>query len=289
MPTMDYDIQKLSESKFPELLKEIPDKPKNLYIRGSLPSPETKLLAVVGSRRYTRYGRDVCEKLVSSLAPYDISIVSGLALGIDSIAHRAALSANIKTIAIPGSGLDDSVLYPSSHRNLAQQILKEGGTLLSEFPPLTKAAPYTFPKRNRIIAGMSHGVLIIEATERSGTLITARLGMEYNREILTVPGSIYSTNTFGPHNLIKVGATPVTCTDDILEALNVTKIEKKPQKSLKSLSSTEKSLYKLLGEPQDKKELFDKINAPIHEINMTLSAMEIKGLIEERLGKIHRL
>lgn len=289
MPTMTYDIQKLVSSKFPKLLREIPDKPKNLYLRGSLPSSPTKLLAVVGSRRYTQYGRDVCEKLISDLAPYDVAIVSGLALGMDGIAHKATLQAGLKAIAIPGSGLDDSVLYPRTNYSLAKQILNSGGALLSEYHPTQRAALYTFAQRNRIMAGISHGVLIIEATERSGTLITARLAMEYNREVMTVPGSIYNTSTFGPHSLIKAGATPVTEVADILEALNIKENKNVPRRNLENLSETEESLYELLGEPQDKEELFDKIKAPIHEINITLSAMEIKGLIQERLGKIHRL
>jgi DNA processing protein len=282
---MKSNIVNLKKSEFPKLLREIPDCPKQLNLNGTLPLNETKLLAVVGSRRYTEYGKSICEKLISELRGYDIAIVSGLALGIDSIAHRAALKAGLKTIAVPGSGLDESVLYPSSHRELAKQILNEGGALLSEFPNDMKAAPYTFPK---IIAGMSHGTLIIEATQKSGTLITARLAMEYNREVLTVPGSIYSTSSFGPHSLIKVGATPVTDYEDILEALNTEKIDS-PIREMSSLSPIEKAVYELLNEPVSKEDIFNKIKAPDHVLNMTLSAMEIKGLIEESLGKVHRV
>jgi DNA processing protein len=283
---MNEEISEIGKEKFPKLLLETNDPPEKLFVRGLLPKEETKLLAVVGSRRYTEYGKSVCEKLLSELSPYNIAIVSGLALGIDSIAHRVALENNIKTIAVPGSGLDEKVIYPSSHKLLANKIVENGGALISPFAPKTKALPYMFPKRNTVIAGISHGVLVIEAEERSGTLITARLGMEYNREVMTVPTSIYSANGQGPNELIKVGATPVTKVDDILESLCIEKRE--VVESATNLSGAEKTLYKILKEPLSKTELVEKVSSPIEEINMTLSAMEIKGLIKESLGKIHR-
>lgn len=279
-------MKKLLPKEFPYFLSEIPDTPELLYLRGTLPPADTKLLAVVGSRKYTEYGRSVCERLITELAPYKVAIVSGLALGIDSIAHRAALRAGLLTIAVPGSGLDDSVLYPSIHRDLAGKILEHGGALLSEFDPKTEAAPYMFPKRNRIIAGISEATLIIEAAPRSGTLITARLAADYNRNVLAVPGSIWSETTAGVHALIKDGATPVTGVEDILEALQLTKHEQKTE-SIR-LTQMEKVVYDLLSEPLEREVLHERTSLEPHELSALLSAMEIKGIIEERLGKITR-
>jgi len=146
----------MNESKIPKLLQEIPDTPKKLYMIGEFPDQEKNIfLTVIGSRKFTSYGKSVCEKLIAGLAGYPIVIVSGLALGMDGIAHRAALENNLTTIAIPGSGLDESVLYPASHKNLARDILKNGGCLISELEPQQKAAPWTFPQRNRIMAGLT--------------------------------------------------------------------------------------------------------------------------------------
>ena len=168
-------------------LLEIPEPPKQLYIEGTLPPPNTVLLAVVGSRKYSSYGREACEELIAGLAGSPISIVSGLAIGMDTIAHKAALGAGLHTIAFPGSGLDRKVLHPRSNIHLAGQIVKSGGALVSEYEPTFPAAVYTFPRRNRIMAGLVKAVLVIEAGEKSGTRITARLATEYNREVLAVP------------------------------------------------------------------------------------------------------
>jgi len=212
-------MEKITYKEFPELLREIPDRPVLLYKKGELPNPSNKLLAVVGSRKYSEYGKKACERLIKDLSGFPVTIISGLALGIDSIAHRAAIDSNLQTIAIPGSGLNPEVIYPRSHKDLSEEIIKSGGGLISEFEPDVKGAPQNFPQRNRIIAGMSHATLIIEAKEKSGTLITARLAMEYNRDVLTIPGSIFEENSNGPNDLIRDGATPVTCAEDILEVL----------------------------------------------------------------------
>jgi DNA processing protein len=282
---MTHEMRQLTLKEFPMLLREIPDPPKKLYIKGNLPYAKTKVLAVVGSRQYSPYGKEVCEKLIAGLRGHPIAIVSGLALGIDSIAHRAALSSGLLTIAIPGSGLDDAVLYPASHRNLAKQILDEGGALLSEFEPEERAAPYMFPQRNRIMAGMSDAVLVIEAQEKSGTLITSRLAIDYNRTVLTVPGSIYAKGSYGPHMLLRLGATPVVKSGDILEALGL-EAEREVNITPEYLSENEKGVLALLDEPRTKDELVTLLALPIHEANVVLSTLEIKGLIEERLGKI---
>ena len=164
---MSENIQKILPNDFPQALNEIPEPPDELYMRGKLPDPtQYYYLAVVGSRKYTAYGREATKRIISGLAGYPICIVSGLAIGIDGIDHRAALDAGLCTVAVPGSGLDPMVIYPRAHANLAREIIKNGGALLSEYEPDLRAAPWTFPQRNRIMAGLSQGVLIIEAEEQ---------------------------------------------------------------------------------------------------------------------------
>lgn len=221
---MDYPIRSIGRDEFPPLLHEIPDPPRSLTYRGALPSPDLKLLAVVGSRNHTPYGKHAVEHLVAGLAGYPVGIVSGMALGIDSLAHRAALAAGLYTLAVPGGGLEDDVLYPRSHVGLAQDILERGGGLLSEFEPSFRATTWSFPKRNRIVTGMSHATLLIEASEKSGTLISARLAADYNRDVLVVPGDIFSENSRGVHQFLKLGAIPVTSPEDILLALGITAV-----------------------------------------------------------------
>ncbi len=281
-------IKILEGNEIPEMLREIPDAPEKLWLEGSLPGPETKILCVVGSRKFTPYGKDACEKLISGLRGYDVVIVSGLALGIDAIAHKAALDAGLKTIAVPGSGLDRSVLYPSTNRQLAEKILESGGALVSEFEPKFRATPYSFPQRNRIMAGLSHAVLVIEAEIKSGTLITSKFATEYNRDVLTVPGSIFSRNSDGPNMLIRLGATPMRTSEDILEALGF-KIDETPQNlelKYSDCSPEELLVIKILAEPMPKDELIRTMKMPTSKASTVLSIMEIKGLIKESMGEV---
>ncbi|MBI2065568.1 MAG: DNA-protecting protein DprA [Candidatus Zambryskibacteria bacterium] len=180
-------IRELLPPDFPELLKEIPDAPEHLRYEGELPKKDNKLLAVVGSRKYSSYGRETCESLIAGLADSPVTIVSGLALGIDSIAHRAALRAGLQTIAIPGSGLDRKVLHPHSHVNLAEEIIENGGGLISEYDDTMPSGAWAFPRRNRIMAGMCHATLVIEAEKKSGTLITSRLVAYFRRSAYAHP------------------------------------------------------------------------------------------------------
>lgn len=282
---MDSTIRKLQKSEFPELLLEIPDAPETLYLRGTLPPPRTRFLAVVGSRAMSRYGKDACEYLIRGLEGYPISIVSGLALGTDGAAHRAALDANLHTIAVPGSGLDDSVLYPRTHFALAQEILQKGGALLSEFEPLWKPRPESFPERNRIMAGMCHATLVIEAGQKSGTLITARLASEYNRELLIVPHSIFSEGGAGGHIFMKIGATCVRTPEDILEALS---IEQEETVKEVQLNESEKKVLALLTEPITRDELVRQLGVDIGSANVLLISMELRGIIAETGGEIRK-
>ena len=282
---MPVEIRKLSKNNFPALLSEINDPPSTLYLRGTLPPPETKLLAVVGSRRMSRYGQDACEYLIAGLAGYPISIVSGLALGIDGVAHKAALKAGLHTTAVPGSGLSEEVLYPRAHLMLSRNILDSGGALLSEMEPDEHAAPYTFPKRNRIMAGMSHAVLIIEAGLKSGTLITARLATEYNRELLIIPHSIFSEGGAGGHLFMSLGARPVRSADDILDVFDMKKEEIK--KNIE-LTPDEERVIEILSAPMPRDELIRALGVATGSANVLLTQMEIRGIITEFMGEIRK-
>ena len=284
---MQNDIKILNKEEIPKQLLEIPEPPEKLFVRGVLPSIETKLLCVVGSRKYSNYGKDICEELIGGLTEYDIAIISGLALGIDAIAHKSALNAGLKTIAVPGSGISDDVLYPATNQPLAREILASGGALLSEFEPDFRATVWSFPKRNRIMAGLCDAVLIIEAGERSGTLITARLALDYNRDVFTVPNSVFSEHSKGSNSLMRRGATPILSSDDILDELGFEK-NKSEKIQQKDLSEDERKVIELLAEPRARDEIIRALEMDTGEVNILLSAMEIKGLIKESLGLLRK-
>lgn len=285
------DIYKLKPEQIPEQLLEIPQPPKALYIRGKLPPKDLIYLAVVGSRKYTSYGKDICEKLIRGLEGYPIVIVSGLAMGIDSIAHKQALEVGLITMSFPGSGLDNKVLYPRTNIKLAQDIVDSGGCLISEFEPSFVSQLYSFPQRNRLMAGISKAVLIIEAEEKSGTLITARMALDYNRDVLAVPGSALSSNSNGTNWLIKQGATPVTSSEDVLVALgfNVDKPKLSDKEKYADCGKDEMRIIELLREPMERNDLIRKLGMNTGEANALLSIMEIKELIKEELGEIRKV
>ena len=280
------DIKTLKLKQFPKLLHEIPSPPKELYLIGDLPPEELFYLAVVGTRRFSNYGKEACERIINGLAGHNFVIVSGLAIGIDSIAHRAALQNKLLTIAVPGSGLNDSVLHPHSNRRLAKEIVQAGGCLVSEFPPKMPAGLHTFPQRNRIIAGLCSGVLIVEAPEKSGALITARFALDFNRDVFAIPGSIFNENSVGTNRLIKMGAIPVVSADDILEVYGI-EVESKNLKF--NFSPLEEKVLSALSEPTQKDELIRKLGMPAQEINPILTMMQINGIIKESGGEIYRL
>jgi len=285
---MADDIKLLSPADFPPILREISDPPKQLYVRGKLPSFEKKWLAVVGSRAMTTYGKQVVHHLIDGLRGYPIVIVSGLAYGVDAESHKAALDAGLTTVGVPGSGLDWNVLYPRAHVGLAREILKAGGALLSEEKPDAKTIDYMFPKRNRIMVGLSHATLVIEAREKSGSLITAKLATEYNRELLVVPGSIFSAESKGTHQFLRLGATAVTSPEDVLVALGIAKREGPASwaELRDDLSEEELRVFEIIKSPIPRDELIEALELPITEVNVLLSTMEIKGLIVEELGVV---
>lgn len=284
---MESELKQLSPEEFPPLLREIPDAPKQLYLRGQMPENEKAWLAVVGSRACTPYGKQVVRHLIQGLRGYPIVIVSGLAYGIDTEAHRAALDVGLPTVAVPGSGLDWSVLYPKANQGLAREILAAGGALLSEENPNAQARDYMFPKRNRVMAGLSKATLMIEARGKSGSLITARLTSEYNRELLVVPGSIFSEESRGTHQFLRMGATAVTCAEDILVSLGIQPSTTGTLSSLREdLSDDERRVFDIIATPCSRDDLINMLDIGISDANVLLSTMEIKGLIIEELGTV---
>jgi len=285
----DFPLKQVDKEEFPLPLLEIPQPPKALYIRGSLPHPDFKRLCVVGSRKHTSYGRQVCEKLIEGLRGYPVAIVSGLALGMDSIAHESALKAGLPTIAVPGSGLGEDVIYPRSNTGLAFDILQHDGCLLSEFEEHFKATNYSFPQRNRIMAGLSDAVLVIEAEIKSGTLVTARLATEYNRDVLTVPQNIFSSTSEGSTMLMRLGATPVATSEDILEILSITPLNKefKTRSLFMDLSDDEKILVESLNSPLSRDEIISDIGWDASKLAQVMTLLEIKGVIKESGGKVY--
>ena len=276
---MTFPIIEVQAEQFPALLREIPQPPKSLNYRGALPPLDIHLLSVVGSRQYTSYGKQVVDELIDGLKGYPVGIVSGLALGIDSLAHEAALKNNLFTLAIPGGGLSDEAIYPATHKPLARRILEAGGGLLSEFNPDFRATTWSFPQRNRLVAGISRATLLIEAAEKSGTLITARMTVDYNRELLVVPGNIFSKTSVGVHQFLKLGATPITTAKDILDVLGIE--EKQPDEPMvrPPLSTTEEAVIALLREPRHRDELIRALNINTSQATQLLMMMELNNMI----------
>lgn len=302
----DYPINNLPQEIINDYFNEIPKKPRWLFARGTFPvGAHLKFLTVVGSRNHSHYGAEACKKLIAGLRGYPIVIVSGLALGIDTIAHTAALDNGITTIAFPGSGLGTSALYPRSNFFLAEKILKSGGCLISEYNEDQATTPWIFPERNRLLAGVSQATLIIEATNKSGSRITAKFATDYNRDVFAVPGSIFNPQSEGPNELIKLGATPITCAEDILYALGIEPkshtsgaflSDQHPQSLLPFISSDLSPLHKTvlthLDTPLTRGELLAKITSTrtisISELNTLLMEMEMCGLVSDHAGTLYK-
>lgn len=285
----DYPIYNLSASLLEKYFGEIPSIPKQLFIRGTFPDDaHLVFLTVVGARKYSPYGEEVCRKLISGLKGYPIVIVSGLAHGIDRIAHEAALDAGLLTIGFPGSGLGEAVIYPRQNVSLAKKILCSGGCLISEEKEHIFGNVWSFPKRNRLLAGLSKATLLIEATNESGSRITTKYATDFNRDVLTVPGSIFSETSQAPNELLKLGATPITSPEDLLEALGFQITETKPLDLFSQCTPDEELVLKLLASPKSRGDLIRELNMPTHRANALLSHMEIKGFIREHGGDVRR-
>jgi DNA processing protein len=270
---------------YPERLREVDDAPPVLYTLGEFLTSDSWAIAVVGTRRATHYGREVTARLASELAEAGITIISGLARGVDTEAHKVALEGGGRTVAVLGSGVD--VLYPPENRGLVRRIVDEGrGAVVSEFPLGTKPDAINFPGRNRIISGLSLGVLVVEAGERSGALITVTFALNQGRDVFAVPGPITSRMSDGPNNLLKQGAKCVTSARDILEELHMDMVTEHVE-AVRSLPSdpTERMLLEYLQEStQHIDELTNRSGLPASTVSAILTMMELKGMVRHLGG-----
>lgn len=281
------------DADYPALLSEIPNPPHLLYLRGNVRPNARPLITVVGTRKPTAYGAGIAREFARELGRSGITVVSGMALGIDREAHIGALDGESETIAVLGNGLDDGSIAPRAHLELAHAIVRRGA-LLSDYPPGTPASDFTFPARNRIMAGMSLGTVVVEASEKSGTLITARLALEYNRDVFAVPGSIYSEGSRGPHALIREGAVIATGLADILDALPLIRAREKetaPQKisdqETENLSPEESRLLKILGsDTMHIDTLVKRSTLGTASALSAISLLEMKGFVKN-VGNMH--
>lgn len=257
--------------------------PEKLYKIGRSPILSNKNICIVGTRKPSSYGRQLCRDIIYGLKDYPVNIVSGMALGIDSYAHDFALDCNLQTIAFPGSGLNQKVLYPRRNLKLADKILYYGGCLISERRPDTVSAPWIFPKRNELMSSFSDMIIVIECSLNSGSLITANYAKRYNKIVACTPGSVYSYFSSGPHFLLKNGAVLIEDASDIIKIL---KLQKSTEETLFSNNQSDKenSILSILEKPKTKQEIINMTNLTIQEIQETLSLLEIKDLIEENRG-----
>ncbi|MCO5191974.1 MAG: DNA-processing protein DprA [Anaerolineae bacterium] len=266
---------------YPRYLREVPMAPPVLYMRGELLSADEWAIAVVGTRRLTAYGRQVARELTLGLARSGITVISGLARGIDSLAHKTAIEAGGRTIAVLGSGLNQ--IYPPENRRLAEQIVAGHGALISEYALDTPPDARNFPPRNRIISGLSLGTIVVEAGERSGALITASFALEQNREVFAVPGPVTSKASKGTNRLIQEGAKLVTSIEDVLEELNLTQATQQQAVQLFMPESAEEALLlrHLVDEPTHVDELSRQSGLPTALVSSTLTLMEMKGMVQQ--------
>jgi DNA processing protein len=287
------DIQVLlpADSRFPRLLRELPDPPSVLFVRGTLKPADSLGIAIVGTRGASQYGRSQAERFARSLARAGLVVVSGLARGIDASAHHGALEAGGRTLAVLANGVSE--VYPPQHEELGQRIMTSGA-LISEMPPGTKPKKGMFPQRNRIISGLTLGTIVVEAAERSGALISARLAGEQGREVFAVPGLITSPNSRGCHRLIRDGATLVQDPEDVIEALGplVEGVEVAPEQTIRNaaelqLNDQERSVLQAIGiEPTDINRVVVESGLPVPRVLSTLSVLEMRRLVRRISGQV---
>lgn len=281
---IDAKLCTIDDPEYPSLLKELPTAPPLLYYRGRLSPEDDRALAVVGTRRATTYGRDVTRQMATAIAQTGITIVSGLAIGLDGIAHQSALDSGGRTIAVLGNGIDR--IYPGENRQLAEAIIQQDqGAILSEYPPGTPPDAKHFPARNRIISGLSLGVLIVEAPQNSGTMHTANAAAEQGREVFAIPGSILSPNSQGTNMLIQEGAKLVMRPEDILDELQLSYQLAQTRQTVRKISppdDVEAKLLKLLElEPLHVDEIAIQSGLQIFEVSARMTIMSGKGLVRE--------
>lgn len=280
---------KITDKDYPESIKTLSDAPKILYYSGILPTKDEICVAVVGTRRPSSYGEQVAYQITGELVNSGITIVSGLAPGVDTFAHKACVERGKRTIAVLGSGIDESAMYPQENIELSRQIVKNGGCLISEYPPTKPGMLHQFPARNRIVVALSAGVLVVEAKERSGSLITARLANDQHKKLFAVPGPVYTLNSKGPNKLIKAGATLTESAQDILDVLG---IEPSMAQRVEVLAASpqENAIFAALQEGAlyiDNIIEKTKLSAPV--AGSTLALMEISGKIRNLGGNTYSL
>ncbi len=279
----------LADDNYPQLLKEIPNPPYILYVKHAdkdFDINSQPAVAIVGSRKFTQYGKQAAENFARELARAGITVVSGMAIGIDSFAHRGALNGGGKTIAVLGSSLEDKNIGPRSNYELSKNII-EDGALVSDFPVGVASFPGNFPARNRLMAGMTLGTIVIEAALDSGSLITANLALEFNREVFAVPGSIFSPQSEGTNTLIKSGAKMATSVKDILEELNIEKRSAQDQvkKIIPATPEEEKILKNLSQDPVHIDTIAKLTKLEASAVSATLAVMEMKGMVRNIGGQ----
>ena len=284
----------IEDKEYPEELRKIKDAPRVLYYRGILPAPEEKCFAIVGTRHCSGYGQQATLKISSELCDAGLTIVSGMAPGIDTFAHAAVVEKRKRTIAVLGTGLDEKSIYPQTNLDLSRKIIENNGCLISELPEGTKGTKFSFPRRNRIISGLSSGVLVIEAKEKSGSLITADCAKQQDKKLFAIPGPIYSLNSFGPNKLIKEGAKLIENANDILDGLgffNLKQIQRPSEKKYyEPENEEERHILSALKEESlhiDKIIEITKLNASA--VAASLALMEISGKIRNLGGNTYSI
>jgi DNA processing protein len=286
---------RVADEEYPEPLREINSPPNPLYIEGCF--TQQPMIAIVGSRRATRYGLDIARGLAAGLAAVGITVVSGLARGIDAAAHRGALEGNGKTVAVLAAGLDP--VYPPEHAELAKEIVESGGALVSEMPSGTAPLPGRFPVRNRIISGLSKGVIVVEAAQQSGALITARMALDEGRDVMAVPGSIYNPYAAGTHDLLKKGAALVTSVDDVLNVLPELALQPPPRARTRARARPNSgpqdpelaAVWELLDwvQPRNHDDLAANLGVGVPEVSRRLTLLEMGNyIIGDDLGGVLR-
>ncbi len=280
---------KITDKEYPQSLKQLSDAPKVLYYHGALAAASAPCVGVVGTRRPSDYGQQVALQVAGGLADAGVVVVSGLAPGIDTFAHKVCVEKNAPTIAVLGTGLDEKSLYPQQNLQLARDIVKRAGCLISEYAPGTPGYPNNFRQRNRIVSALSLGVVVVEAKEKSGSLITARFAKEQRKKLFAVPGPIYALNSMGPNKLIKEGAQLIESATDILDTLDI-----KPKKSTKQIfvaeNETESAILDVLQEQSlyiDSIIQKTKLHPPV--VASTLALMEISGKIRNLGGNVYSI
>ena len=279
----------IEDKNYPKLLQEIKNPPETLYYKGKILANDS-CFAVVGTRLTSSYGKQVALEIVGDLAEAGLTIVSGLAPGIDTLCHQATIEKNKRTIAVLGTGLDKESIYPQANLKLAEKILETGGCLISEYPPGTPGSKFTFPKRNRIISGLSLGVLVIEAKLNSGALITADWARAQGRGIFAVPGSVHSLNSRGCHYLIKRGAKLVENANDILKELNLPGLTSGFKCEVEGENREENLIFDALREGAlDIEKIIERTELSAAQVASTLAILEIKGKVRNLGGNIFAL